>query len=186
MSTKKNNEIVTSEKNTLQLIEEFGNLFENFMLSSTPRKILNELDLNWQLILLTLEKEQRNNMEIFQMYLALLRTKLNLIYERKNNTLGASAEILNGDVHYITYAIIASILFQIRFITDNTLGEDICYFDYSEYNKSLISQINGKIGPNSLEKLQKEQKQRIQELQKNYKVQLQNLLELQNKQDFTL
>ena len=186
MSTKKNNETVTSEKNTLQLIEDFGNLFERFMLFTTPRKILKELDLNWQLILLTLEKEQKNNMDIFQTLLALLRTKLDLIYERNNNTLGASAEILNGDIYYITYGIMASILFQIRFITDTTLGEDISYFDYREYNKSLISQVNGKIGSTSLEKLQKEQKQRIQELQNNYKLQLQNLLELQNKQEFTL
>ena len=186
MSKKKNNETVTSEKNTLQLIEDFGNLFERFMLFTTPRKILKELDLNWQLILLTLEKEQKNNMDIFQTLLALLRTKLDLIYERNNNTLGASAEILNGDIYYITYGIMASILFQIRFITDTTLGEDISYFDYREYNKSLISQVNGKIGSTSLEKLQKEQKQRIQELQNNYKLQLQNLLELQNKQEFTL
>lgn len=186
MSTKKNNETVTSENSTLQLIENFGNLFKRFMQSSTPRKILKELDLNWHFILLTLEKEQRNNMEIFQMFLALLRTKLDLIYERNNHTLGASAEILDGDVHYITYGIIASILFQIRFITDTSLGEDICYFDYREYNKSLISQVNGKIGLTSLEKLRKEQKEKIQELQNNYKSQLQNLLELQNKQEFTL
>ena len=170
----------------LQQIEAFGKLFETFIQSPAPRKLLNELDLNWQLLLLMLEKEQRENIAIFQMVLALLRTKLDLIYEQNNKTLGASTEILNGDIHFITYNIMATILFQIRFITDSTLGEDISYFDYREYNKSLISLVNKTIGPNVLEQLQKEQKQKIQNLQKNYKSQKQNLLELQKEQDFTL
>lgn len=177
---------VTNKNNFLQQIETFGKIFEEFMQSKTPRKLLKELDLNWQLLLLKLEKEQRENREVFEATLALLRTKLDLIYEKNNNTLGVTAEVLNGDIHYITYGIMATTLFKIRFMTDSTLGDDICYFNYRKYSKSLISLVNGKIGPNVLEELQKEQKQRIQELQTNLKLQRQNLLKLQKEQDFTL
>ncbi len=170
-----------NENNPLKQIEAFAKQFEDFMLTDKPRKHLKELNETWQQILLMLEKEQRRNHEIFYMLLSLLKTKLEYIYTSKNKNLGMSFEVISGDVHYITYEIIATALFQITFITDHTLFETDPYFNHQEFSKSLEIAVNRNIGPNVLEELKKEQKQKIQELRNNYKSLLQTYTEMQAK-----